>query len=128
MNRKTKKIKQQPKVIPFKNNNDLSLWYCNLAGVEHFRDLKNHEIYWKHYQDDLKQLYKSKASKTNIIPKIEETGIITCEKCNTQIGAIIDGFALLNLEFSFKNHLNPLKIICKCGEHITLNQINKEDE
>lgn len=128
MSRKTKKIKQQPKVIPFKNNEELALWYCDLANIEHFRDLENHEIYWKHYQEDLKQLYRNKAAKTNIIPKVEETGIIVCEKCGTQIGAIIDGFALLNLKFSFKNHLEPLKIICKCGEYITLNPIKKEVE
>ena len=99
MKRKTKKKNQSTKVLPFKNNEELALWYCDLANIEHFRDLEKHEIYWKHYQDDLKQLYKSKAAKTNIISKVEETGIIVCEKCGTQIGAIIDEFALLNLEF-----------------------------
>lgn len=128
MKRKTKKKNQPTKALPFKNNEELALWYCDLANIEHFRDLEKHEIYWKHYQDDLKQLYKSKAAKTNIISKVEETGIIVCEKCGAQIGAIIDEFALLNLEFSFKNHLEPLKIICKCGECITLNQIKKEVE
>ena len=40
--------------FPFKNNEQLALYYCREAGVDNFKDLKN-TIYWGYYLEDSKR-------------------------------------------------------------------------
>lgn len=123
--KRTKKNKNsQNSIFPFKNIEQLAIYYCQEAGVEHFRDLKN-TIYWDYYLEDSKIFYKKTISETKILPSIEENGIILCKSCGEQLGATIDRFVLLNLNYSFQHHNAPLKILCKCGHQNIFEEIEK---
>lgn len=125
--RKKKSPKAVNEAFPFKNNEQLALYYCREAGVENFRDLEN-TIYWNYYLEDCKKFYKKTVSKTEIIKTIKEPGVITCESCGEQLGATIDGFVLLDLNYSFQHHKAPLKILCKCGHQNIFKEITKLKE
>lgn len=112
--------------FPFKNNEQLALYYCREAGVENFKDLKN-TIYWGYYLEDSKRFHKKIISETKIIPSTKDMEVITCKKCGTPFGSIIGNFVLLNLKYSFQSHKAPLKILCECGEpNIFEDLINKK--
>lgn len=124
MGKKKKYITQQS---PFRNIEQLALYYCELAGVENFVDLKD-TIYWNYYLEESKSFYKKRIIETKTISNVKETKIITCESCGKQLGAVIDGFVLLNLNYSFQHHKAPLKILCKCGYQNVFKEIIKFQE
>lgn len=123
--------KKTPKAIneafPFKNSEELALCYCRMAEVENFKDLKN-TIYWGYYLEDCKKFHKKVLSETEIIKTVKDSGVITCESCGNPLGATIDGFVLLDLNYSFQHHKAPLKIICKCGHQNIFEEITKLKE
>ena len=123
--------KKTPKAIneafPFKNSEQLALYYCREAGVESFKDLKN-TIYWGYYLEDCKRFHKKVLSETEIIKTVRNTGVISCESCGAQLGATIDGFLLLDLNYSFQHHKAQLKILCKCRYQNTFEEIGKLKE
>lgn len=112
--------------FPFKNTEELALYYCREAGIENFKDLKN-TIYWGYYQEDCKRFYKKTIADSKFLPAIKETsGIITCKSCGNTLGAIIDNFVILDFKNSFKKHDSPLKIVCPCGEYNTFEELKIE--
>lgn len=119
-----KKKRNTTQQSPFRNVEQLALYYCKLAGVDNFVDLKN-TIYWDYYLEDSKRLYKKTISETKVLPSTEESGIILCKSCGKQLGATIDTFVLLNLNYSFQHHNAPLKILCKCGHQNIFEEIEK---
>lgn len=126
--RRKKTSKAINEAFPFKNSEELALYYCREAGVESFKELKN-TIYWGYYLEDCKRFHKKVLSETEIIKTVKNPGVITCESCGKQLGATIDGFVLLDLNYSFKHHKAPLKILCKCGhQNIFKEIINLEEE
>lgn len=123
--------KKTPKAVneafPFKNSEQLALYYCREAGVKNFKDLKD-TIYWNYYLEDCKRFHKKIISETEVVKVVKETGVITCGVCGEQLGATIDGFVLLDLNYSFKHHKAPLKILCKCGHQNIFEEITKLKE
>lgn len=108
----------------------MALYYCREAKVKNFKDLEN-TIYWNYFLEDCKKFYKKTISKTEVIKNIKEIEIILCESCGEQLGATIDGFVLLNLNYLFQHYNTPLEIICKCGNQNIFKEIvklKKEDK
>lgn len=108
--------------LPFKNNEQLALYYCKLAGVEKFRDLEKNEIYWKHYQDDLKLLYQNKLNENDIpIPNdFNISNVLYCEKCQYHFAFIFGKKILTDMQYSYQNHNGIFKFICECGHKNSL--------
>lgn len=125
--RRKKTSKAINEAFPFKNSEELALCYCRMAEVENFRDLKN-TIYWEYYLEDCKKFHKKVLSETEIIKTVKDSGVITCESCGAQLGATIDGFLLLDLNYSFQHHEAQLKILCKCRYQNTFKEIGKLKE
>lgn len=113
--------------FPFKNNEQLALYYCREAGVENFKDLKN-TIYWGYYLEDSKRFHKKIVSETKVIPSTKDIEVITCKKCGIPFGSVIGNFVLLNLKYSFQNHRTPLKILCECGEQNIFEELKIKKE
>lgn len=125
--RRKKTSKAINEAFPFKNSEELALCYCRMAEVENFRDLKN-TIYWEYYLEDCKKFHKKVLSETEIIKTVKDSGVITCKSCGAQLGATIDGFLLLDLNYSFQHHKAQLKILCKCRYQNTFKEIGKLKE
>lgn len=125
--RRKKTSKAINEAFPFKNSEELALCYCRMAEVENFKDLKN-TIYWRYYLEDCKKFHKKVLSETEIIKTVKNPGVITCESCGEQLGATIDGFLLLDLNYSFQHHKAQLKILCKCKYQNTFKEIGKLKE
>lgn len=112
--------------FPFKNSEQLALYYCREAGVDNFKDLKN-TIYWGYYLEDSKRFHKKIISETKVIPSTKDMEVITCKKCGIPFGAAIGSFVLLDLKYSFQSHKAPLKILCDCGEQNIFEKIITND-
>lgn len=125
--RRKKTSKAINEAFPFKNSEELALCYCRMAEVENFKDLKN-TIYWGYYLEDCKKFHKKVLSETEIIKTVKDSGVITCKSCGAQLGATIDGFLLLDLNYSFQHHKAQLKILCKCRYQNTFKEIGKLKE
>lgn len=114
--------------LPFKTNEQLALYYCQLAGIENFRDLEKNEVYWKHYQNDLNLLYRIKLKENNvpISDDFSISNVLYCEKCQYPFAFMFGKKILADTQYSYQNHNGIFKFICECGHQNSLDFKKKE--